>query len=199
MPAVYDFGPGAVQTRPSPGAANLLPLVLADITASVALDGTAMLYRLSYADSQQLKPYALARWSMPPAQLIRQRLREYLGQHRSVLNPGDLLIATPARAAASAPQVKPTSTLTLRLELDEFSQLFDTPDKSTGLLRLSATLTQRTAGVESLLGQRSFVVQQAAPAPDASGGVRALTAATDQAAQELDVWLAQTTLETSRP
>jgi cholesterol transport system auxiliary component len=50
-----------------------------------------------------------------------------------------------------------------------------------------------------LLGQRSFVVQQAAPAPDASGGVRALTAATDQAAQELDVWLAQTTLETSRP
>jgi cholesterol transport system auxiliary component len=177
----------------------LPPLVLADITASVALDGTAMLYRLSYADSQQLKPYALARWSMPPAQLIRQRLREYLGQHRSVLNPGDLLIATPARAAASAPQVKPTSTLTLRLELDEFSQLFDTPDKSTGLLRLSATLTQRTAGVESLLGQRSFVVQQAAPAPDASGGVRALTAATDQAVQEVNTWLTQLSSETARP
>jgi cholesterol transport system auxiliary component len=196
---VYDFGPGERQTLPNTRMANLPTLVLADINASVALDSTAMLYRLSYADSQQLKPYALARWSMPPAQLIRQRLREHLGQRRSILNPGDLLIATPARVAASAPQVKPTSTITLRLELDEFSQLFDAPDKSTGLLRLNATLTQRTSGIDSLLGQRRFVVQQTAPTPDASGGVRALTAATEQAMLELDIWLAQTTAETGHP
>ena len=42
-PAVYDFGPGALSTP----------------AASEVLDSSAMLYRLAYANVQQLKPYAL--------------------------------------------------------------------------------------------------------------------------------------------
>ena len=38
----------------------------------------AVLYRLAYADGQQLRPYSQARWSQPPAQLLQQRLREQL-------------------------------------------------------------------------------------------------------------------------
>jgi cholesterol transport system auxiliary component len=81
--------------------------------------------------------------------------------------------------------------LSLRLELEEFSQLFETPDKSSGLLRLRATVMQRSATAETLLAQRSFVVQHSAPSADASGGVRALTLATDQAIGEIEVWLGQ--------
>ena len=81
--------------------------------------------------------------------------------------------------------------LNLRLELEEFSQLFETADKSTGLLRLRATVLRRSTGGETLLAQRSFIVQQNAPTADASGGVRALTAATDQAIAEIETWLAQ--------
>lgn len=197
-PVVYDFGPGAMQTLATTRIAPLPPLELNTPQTSVALNSTAVLYRLAYADAQALKPYALARWSMPPAQLIGQRLRERLGQHRAVMAPGDMALAKPARATSAAlvpaASAKPAQTevvLSLRLDLEEFSQLFDSPDTSHGLLRLRATVTQRSVTGESLLGQRSFVILQNAPSPDASGGVRALTLATDQAVQEIEVWLGQ--------
>ena len=178
-PLVYDFGPGILNPAPAaPATASLAPLVLADLETSPALDSTAMLYRLAYADAQQLKPYALARWSMPPALLVHQRLREHLGLRRAVLNPDDS--GPPGLAAPH----------TLRVELEEFSQLFETPDKSIGLLRLRATLTQVSPKGVKLLAQRSIVVQRPAPSPDAAGGVRAMTAATDAAVREIEQWLA---------
>ena len=182
-PSLYDFGPGRLSSRAeaaparAPQAPALHPLIVADIEASPALEGNAVLYRLAYADAQQLKPYAQARWSMAPAQLVRQRLREHLGQSRTLLNPGDSV-----GQGSAAP-------LTLRLELEEFSQLFDTPATSVGLLRLRVTVVQAHNASEQTLAQRMVVVQRPAASADAAGGVRALTAATDAAIQEIDAWL----------
>jgi cholesterol transport system auxiliary component len=81
--------------------------------------------------------------------------------------------------------------LNLRLVLEEFSHVFASPTDSHGLLRLRATLTQRNGGSETLLAQRSFVVQQVASTPDAQGAVRALTQASDRAAEQLAAWLTQ--------
>lgn len=199
---VYDFGPGALQAAPSTRIAHLPPLEFSTPQTSTALNSTAVLYRLAYADAQQLKPYTLARWSMPPAQLIGQRLRSQLGLHRAIVSPGDISPTRPPRAATSAPtaaSAAPPVTLlepllNLHLALEEFSQLFDTPDHSSGVLRLRATVTQRGTAGDVLLAQRSFIVQHGAPTADASGGVRALTAATDQAVLEIEDWLAQVTL-----
>jgi cholesterol transport system auxiliary component len=222
-PAVYDFGPNLlIATTPVAAAPRaLLPtLVLSEPQASPALEGTAVLYRLAYADAQQLKPYALARWSTPPAQLIGQRLRQVVSLQRAVVAPGELLQASPQRvfgpngAAAANASLGASSTtgnatalvanpaptgpppaqpplLNLRLELEEFSQVFDNPNTSHALLRLRATLTQRSPGSETLLAQRSFVLQRPAPSPDAAGGVRALTAAADAVVLELEAWLVQ--------
>lgn len=175
-PLVYDFGPGA-RTPGMAATATLPPLALAAVQAASALDTTAVLYRLAYADVQQLRPYALARWSMPPADLLRQRLREQLGRQRPVLTPAEgLLVATPG--------------LTLRIELDEFTQVFDTPEHSVGLLRLRATAgLAAVGGGEQLLAQRSFVVQHPSPSPDAAGGARALAAAVEVASAEIAQWL----------
>ncbi len=175
---VYDFGPGALATLASTRMAPLPVLVLADADASAALDSTAVLYRLAYSDAQQLRPYALARWSMTPAQLLRQRLREQLGQHRAVLN-----------AAQGVVSDKPA--MVLHLELDEFSQLFETAERSSGLVRLRATLGQGGQGVERLLAQRSFIVQRPAGSADAAGGVRALTEASDAVIAEVAQWVGQ--------
>jgi cholesterol transport system auxiliary component len=79
----------------------------------------------------------------------------------------------------------------LRVELEEFSQVFASPTDSQGVLRLRCTLLQNTAGGERLVAQRSFNVQRPAPTADAAGGVRALGAATDAAAQEIAAWLRQ--------
>ena len=69
----YDFGPQAASAPGNAPAGS--PLVLDDVDPSGSLDTSAILYRLAYADAHQLRPYALARWTAPPAQLIRQRLR----------------------------------------------------------------------------------------------------------------------------
>jgi cholesterol transport system auxiliary component len=78
----------------------------------------------------------------------------------------------------------------LRIELEEFSQVFDTATQSWGLLRLRATLLDNMQGGEKLLAQRTFVIRKPAPAPDATGGAQALAAATDAAADEIGQWLA---------
>lgn len=218
-PLVYDFGPGVLDMLPTGPVAKLPLLELATPQSSAALNSPAVLYRLGYADAQQLRPYTLARWSMPPAQLVGQRLREHLGLRRAIVSPGEIVVASPARPAASTvanaappvasavssparpvaptavtpapPVARPEPLLNLRLDLEEFSQWFESPDKSSGLLRLRATVTQRSSIGETLLAQRSFVARQVATTPDAAGGVRALAAATDQVIGEIEVWLGQ--------
>jgi cholesterol transport system auxiliary component len=59
------------------------------------------------------------------------------------------------------------------------------------VIRLRATLSAVGAGGDRLIGQRSIAVEGAAPTPDAPGGVRALAAATDAAAMDIDLWLRQ--------
>jgi cholesterol transport system auxiliary component len=181
-PLVYDFGPGTASAAAPTLVAGQPPLVLAPLETSAALDSTAVLYRLAYADVQQLRPYALARWSTTPAQLLQQRLREHLGAQRVVLAPGE---APATGRGSSEPGPR-----TLRITLEEFSQVFDSASSSSGLLRLRATLLQSTPAGERLLAQRGFVVQQRATGGDAPGGVRALTAAADACAQQLADWLA---------
>lgn len=179
-PSVYDFGPGALITPSSVAdtkKAPSNPLIIGEINATAALDSTAVQYRLAYTDALQLKPYSMARWSMAPADLIRQRLREQLGQSRTLLNPGE-----GGQSGLSTPNL-------LRADLEEFSQLFESPDKSIGLLRVRVTLIQTQANGATSAVQRSIIVQRPAPSADAAGGVRALTAATDAAVQEVDDWL----------
>lgn len=176
--AVYDFGPGPLAAAAA-GPSGLPALTLAEVDAGAALDSTAVLYRLAYANAQQLLPYAQARWSMAPAELLRQRLRERIGQQRTVLGPDD---ANPGAELAR---------WVLRVELEEFSQLFSAPAQSTGLVRLRATLLQSSASGDRLVGQRMVVAQRPASSADAPGGVRALGDATDAAVDELLQWLSQ--------
>ncbi|MEO8249614.1 MAG: ABC-type transport auxiliary lipoprotein family protein [Burkholderiales bacterium] len=174
-PAVYDFGPPETESpAKSPAASRLPSIALADVDATQTLDGNAVLYRLGYANDQQLRPYALARWSAPPAQLVRQRVRERLSRQRSVIGPLD-----------------PGSDLILKIELDEFSQLFEAPTRSFGLVRLTATVSKVTPSGEKPIGQRNIVLQRPATTPDAAGGVKALAAATDAAADDIAEWLKQ--------
>ena len=182
----YDFGPGELSTQAlaSPPVPALSPLAIADIaTSGGALENQAVLYRLGYVDAQQLRPYSQARWTMPPAQLVRQRMRDRLSQQRVVLN---------AREGVALNRSQTASLPMLRLELEEFSQLFSAPDASVGLIRLHATLVEITPAGERLVGQRSIVVQRPASSADAPGGVRALTEATDAAIDEIEQWLLQT-------
>lgn len=187
---VYDFGLGGVPVASAAAPQSPLPsMALADVEGAGNADtSTAVLYRLAYADARQLRPYLLARWSLPPAQLVAQDLRDQLGQRRAVLRTEDGLAAertaSPDGLSGSQPDV-------LRVRLEEFSHVFTSETESVGLIRLRATLTEPTAAGEKLHGQRLFVVQQPARSLDAAGGTQALAEASAQAAQQLEQWLEQ--------
>jgi cholesterol transport system auxiliary component len=178
--AVYDLGlPKAAQERspvltlgaPTLAAPSVMPpvVVLSDIATGAALDSTAMVYRLAYADEQQLRPYTLARWSMPPAQLLRQRLRDALAERGPVLSPNE------GNAAWR-----------VVVELDEFSQVFDEPTSSAAVVQLRATLLRGDQSV----AQQAFNARASAPSADAAGGARAMATAADNAARQLTAWVA---------
>lgn len=197
-PVVYDFGPGMLAVPPVPAAgtpqeaaaARLPTLALADVQSVGRSDNsTAVLYRLAYTDARQLRPYQLARWALPPAQLVQQALRTQLGERRAVLSAGDALSA--AREGAGSSTSAGSLPTLLRVELEEFSQVFSSATASTGLVRLRATLVEPTADGDKLRGQRLFTAQVPASGADAAGGTRALADATAQVAQGVSQWVEQ--------
>ncbi|MBK0391138.1 ABC-type transport auxiliary lipoprotein family protein [Ramlibacter algicola] len=181
-PVLFDMGPLPPLVAPAAKPEPRVAVVVPDIEASGALDSSAILYRLGYSDDHQLRAYSQSRWTAPPPQLVRQRLRQQLGRERPVLSADES--AALGREGLSAIYI-------LRLELEEFAQVFDSEARSRGVIRLRATLLANTTGGEQLVGQRSIAVEGESPTPDASGGVRAMTAATDAAAADISLWLRQ--------
>jgi cholesterol transport system auxiliary component len=180
---LYDFGPGlTAPAAAAPAAATLPTLALAEFDSNSRLDGTQILYRLGYADANELRPYGQSRWSLPPAQLLRQRLRDTLSERRTVLGPEES--ATISRSRGEVPD-------TLRISLDEFSHYFDSASASVGLVRLRATLVRSAPGGDRVLGQRTFTVRRPASSADAPGGVKALVSASDAAMAEVVQWVDQ--------
>lgn len=190
-PVPYDLGPAPRATAPAPTPTSTQPrpvaLVLADIQAPWQSEGTgtAMHYRLAYAQPQALYAYSLASWRLPPELLVQERLRQWLSQDgRTVLSAEGGRI--PPQLDDGAPQP-----LTLQLALEEFHQTFDDATHSHAQVRLRATVTRPQPQGEVLLGQRVFVSTPAAPSADAAGGAQALTLAIDQIAAQLLPWLQQ--------
>ncbi len=170
-PQPYDLGPAlsvAAAAAPSGPA-----LAIERVESSAAIDGSNIIYRLLYSDGgQQPRPYAQARWTMSPPQLVGQRLREAFSATRPVVEPGAGLAA-----------------LELRTELDEFAHVFESPNASAGVVRLRVTAVAPAAKTGRLLGQRTFTVRQPAPTADAAGGVAALRTATDDAVAQIVTWV----------
>lgn len=168
--ASYDFGLPRTDREARPRLQQ--DLVVAEVGAPAWMDNSAIHYRLAYQDPARPQAYARSRWVMSPAALLGQRLRANLARASAA---GVFVPADGVRAA-----------YTLRLELEEFSQVFDAPERSRALLRLRASLVRK----RDLVAQRSFDVERAAATPNAEGGVRALIAASDAAGEQLIGWLA---------
>ena len=164
----YDFGPPLSSAdAPSHDSGTFR---LADILATPALDSTSMLYRLAYDNAQQLKPFAQARWSATPAQLLEQSIKMQFSR-------AGMPLADSREAAADM--------FMLRLELDEFSQIFDSPDSSHAQLNVRASLSKG----RSIMAQRSFSQSMTAVSNDAAGGARAMQQASDALIAELLHWI----------
>lgn len=163
---LYDLGPA----HPIAAAPSLPAMSVADVAAPSWLDRPLMFYRLNYQNDQQPHAYARSRWVMPPAQMITQRVKMRLAQAGGTVLPA-------SDGALNMPL--------LRIEADEFMQVFDAPGHSVGRVSLRASLFKGRL----LIAQKSFSSQVPAANADAGGGARALAAASDAAIADMMQWL----------
>jgi ABC-type uncharacterized transport system auxiliary subunit len=156
--AVYDLG-----TPASRQGETVLPLAV-EVRAPYWFDSLGIEYRLDYAEPGRLRDYSQARWVAPPAMLVQQRLVQQLGL---------------------VPQGQGGGKCLLRVDIDEFSQIFDTPDSSRGTLQARLALLD---GGRNALAERTLKIDKSAPSQDSRGGVAALGETVDQLAGELGNW-----------
>lgn len=161
--AVYDFGMPANR----PAGDDVWSKMALEIKAPSWFDSLNIQYRLAYEDPLKLRSYATSRWAGVPAQLLAQRLRQQLG-----------VAGATGNAAVDC---------SLRLDLQEFSQVFDAPQHSRAVLHGSVSVLDARRRV---LAARQLAVEQAATGGDARGGVAALVDASDELGRQLAGWLA---------
>lgn len=172
-PATYDLG-----VVPAPAAAGAprirASLMVHGIAAPSWLDSPAIVYRLNYQDTARQQVYAHSRWAAPAAALLTQRLRSQLA---AASDGGIIGLADSARADYA-----------LRVELEEFTQVFDTVDSSRAVIVARATVVNVSRRV--LHAQKTFSIEKPAASPNAEGGVRALSEASNELVESVVAWVA---------
>lgn len=117
-------------------------------------------YRLLYASPTRVGFYALDQWIASPPELFQQQL-------------------------TASGKIRPYS---LQIQLLDFEQQFDAPDKARVVLRFSVDAF--SADNKWKLGTHEFRLQQPTKTPDASGAVKGFSQLVQQADEQICVWAA---------
>jgi cholesterol transport system auxiliary component len=159
---LHDLGPLPAASERSVG----LAIRSVEVVPAPWLASTAMQYRLAYVQVTERQAYMNSRWAAQPGQLLEVLLRRAL------------------RAKAAGGKV---SGCRLRVDLDEFVQVFDGQSASRGVIDVrAALLAPRT---DQLLAVKGFSIALAAPSADAEGGVAALRDGVAKLDEEVLAWL----------
>jgi len=171
-PVTYDLG--APRTDDIAGGKIInVSLLVHNVMAPFWLDTPAIIYRFKQ-DAGRQQSYADSRWVASPAALLTQRLRDRFTQAST---GGVIGVADGVRAD-----------YILRVELEDFAQVFDRADASRGVIMARASLVDATRRV--LVAQKNFTFEHAAATPNAQGGVQALTEASDGLIDAIITWTA---------
>ncbi len=152
-PRTYDLGIAA------PGA-QLPPIRITSVRASVPFEGDEMRYRLAWRDPSELAAYAHSRWAAPPPEMLRKQL----------------LRALPPNAGTPCAR---------EIELQEFTHVFASRDAGEARIELRAMLWSANQRVAA----RGWSFSEPAAGSDASAGVAAFARASDQAIAALADWI----------
>lgn len=174
--SIYDFGmqhAQPIKPIPQQPLQRRKSLLIADATAPSWLDNNAIHYRLLYHNPTQSYTYASSRWIAAPAALLTQQIR-----NRIVASTNEQVIKDNSTAKTD---------YTLHIELEEFTQLFDTTDISHIVIGLRASIVERNT--RKLLAQKDLSITEKTPTADAAGAVFALSSASNQLINELIGWL----------
>ena len=156
--ALYDLGVTPSQSLPT----GLAPAQVR-LRAAPWLSATAMHYRLSWLDPSRRRAYAESRWVSAPADMLGLALDRGLAVGAGGLH------------------------CRVRVELDEFVQVFDSSTQSH--VQLIVRVTLLPARSAAALARTEFRITETAPSADAAGGVSAHRSAAQRLVNEISTWL----------
>ncbi|CAI09850.1 ABC-type transport auxiliary lipoprotein family protein [Aromatoleum aromaticum] len=149
------------------------PPTRVDVRAPSWLSTGAMQYRLDYRQPAQREAYSETRWVAEPAEMLRVALDRALTMNGTANRTANRTADGECR---------------LRIELDEFVQVFDSEQSSHATIVARAALLAPRSDAE--LAHRTLVVSEPTPTPDAAGGVFAFRRAVQRLAHDVSFWLA---------
>ena len=158
----YDFGLAA-DNAPKLALKSISQI---EVATPRWLDSVNLYYRLAYADPAQPRVYTQTKWVMPPASLVETRLKE--------------------RAVAGGALIGSSGPL-LRVEIDEFSQVFTSSNSSKAVLRARVSLVSS----RDVLRQKAFAIEEPAATADGPGGAAALKRAAEVFVDATLAWAGQ--------
>lgn len=169
---MYDFGstPQLESGYPVFLQANIQ---VAEISAPVWLDTQSIRYRLAYHNPARSYAYASSRWVAPPAKLLTERIKQHFPAY---INQNDKI-----RESVSL------ANYLLKIELEEFIQIFVNQNSSRVKIRLRVSLYEQQT--RSLMAQRNFSSEQLTESADAEGAVAGLIKVGDGLSRELIQWI----------
>lgn len=162
--AIYDLGLFAERSGEKLPRAESMAI---EVRAPLWFDSMGIEYRIAYVDKARLREYGRARWAGPPAQLIQQRLVQQLG-----------FVA----------HGQSRTRCVLRVDISEFSQVFDTPDLSRAVLQGRLQWLDRS---RARIAEREINLSSDSPSADARGGVTALSGTVEQLTATIMNWEAE--------
>ncbi len=130
------------------------------VRAAAPFDGVEMHYRLAWRNAAELSAFTQSRWAATPAELLRKQLLRASGEGLAKCG--------------------------VEIELQEFSQVFASPQASEAKIELQASL----AGPKGRIAARSWRISEPNGGAEAAGGAAALARATDAAVGEIAGWVA---------
>lgn len=166
--AYFDLGSATPKK-----ALQAVPLQNVDVHAPSWLASSSMQYRLAYADSARRQAYGESRWAAPPAELLETYLRR-----------GTAVEGTEAAGCR------------LRLDLDEFIQVFDSANESRAVIEGRVSLL--AAQGNPVLARRVVSLSKATGSTDARGGVAAFSVLSGEMVGDLSAWLAKLAVESPK-
>ena len=172
LPVRYDLD--AAQGRPQSNPRFDATIAIPAIHAPSWLRTTALIYRLDYQPPAYPRAYAQSQWTAPPNELLSLRLRERISAH----NDGFTIERLPEDADGYR----------LQVTVEEFTQIFASPERSRCLVTLSVLLQHS----EHMLAQKTFSAERLAPTADAAGAVVGLMRASDADFEQILTWLDST-------
>lgn len=134
---------------------------IGQVTAIDAIDHRRIRYRLNYKNPAQVFTYTQSRWASSPADLLAAKLR-------------------------SIASTSSSSNCSLKLQIESFDHMLETPTTGMGVVRLHVSLSEK----KSRQVVASQQIQGSAPAPsaDGEGGVMALDQASTKAIVKALEW-----------